>query len=234
LDSTYRSADRCDYELAEEMSASLSKPPLFRYVFILRMLGSVIAASWAHGQDAVTRSVEVEAQELPSAYGAPPDLSRALFGHWTRISRESGNSRKGMLIRYLRITLNPELDVPSQSAQTEANLLSAVWQLGMLAYAADRKMSQRAFKELIALLHELLTWLYTKLASRRRTGAELSALVLETRRVQRNVLWRICSLWRDGVDKVDTVGCADPSHVVPARTGRERGVRAEGDHEPAG
>ena len=41
-------------------------------------------ASPARGQTAVTSNVEVEAEELPSAYGAPPDLSRGRISTLTK------------------------------------------------------------------------------------------------------------------------------------------------------
>ncbi len=55
-----------------------------RAVFNLCVLGLLITACTADAQEAVTRNVEVEAEELPSAYGAPPDLSRGRISTLTK------------------------------------------------------------------------------------------------------------------------------------------------------
>ena len=52
--------------------------------FILCLLGPLIAAQPAEAQNAVERDVVVEAEELPSAYGAPPDLSRGRISTLTK------------------------------------------------------------------------------------------------------------------------------------------------------
>jgi hypothetical protein len=48
------------------------------------MLGSIVAVSWVRGQEAVTRNVDVEAEELSSAYGAPPDVSHGRISTLTK------------------------------------------------------------------------------------------------------------------------------------------------------
>ncbi len=52
--------------------------------FILYLLAPLIAAHPAEAQNAVERDVVVEAEELPSAYGAPPDLSRGRISTLTK------------------------------------------------------------------------------------------------------------------------------------------------------
>ena len=59
-------------------------PQLLRFVFVSCLLGLLVTVRSADGQTAVTSSVEVEAEELPSAYGAPPDLSRGRISTLTK------------------------------------------------------------------------------------------------------------------------------------------------------
>ncbi len=51
---------------------------------LLFVTSVVIICTALHAQEAVTRNVEVEAEELPSAYGAPPDLSRGRISTLTK------------------------------------------------------------------------------------------------------------------------------------------------------
>ena len=51
---------------------------------LLFVTSAVISCTALHAQEAVTRNVEVEAEELPSAYGAPPDLSRGRISTLTK------------------------------------------------------------------------------------------------------------------------------------------------------
>ena len=57
---------------------------VFRVVFISCFLGLLIAAALANAQNAQVPNVTVEAEELPSAYGAPPDLSRGRISTLTK------------------------------------------------------------------------------------------------------------------------------------------------------
>jgi hypothetical protein len=57
---------------------------VFRVVFISCLLGLLIVAALADAQNAEAPSVTVEAEELPSAYGAPPDLSRGRISTLTK------------------------------------------------------------------------------------------------------------------------------------------------------
>src|SRR5436853_1907002 len=59
-------------------------PNFSRTVFHLCILGVLVIGRAACAQEAVTRNVEVEAEELPSAYGAPPDLSRGRISTLTK------------------------------------------------------------------------------------------------------------------------------------------------------
>jgi hypothetical protein len=59
-------------------------PYVFRSVFVLHLFASLIAARLADAQNAVTEHVTVEAEELASAYGAPPDLSRGRISTLTK------------------------------------------------------------------------------------------------------------------------------------------------------
>ena len=51
---------------------------------LLFVTSTLISCAALHAQEAVTRNVEVEAEELPSAYGAPPDLSRGRISTLTK------------------------------------------------------------------------------------------------------------------------------------------------------
>ena len=57
---------------------------VFRVVLISCLLGLLIAAALADAQNAEAPNVTVEAEELPSAYGAPPDLSRGRISALTK------------------------------------------------------------------------------------------------------------------------------------------------------
>jgi hypothetical protein len=59
-------------------------PNIFRTVLTSSVLGLLVIGCATYAQEAVTRNVEVEAEELPSAYGAPPDLSRGRISTLTR------------------------------------------------------------------------------------------------------------------------------------------------------
>ncbi|HEV2045597.1 MAG TPA: hypothetical protein VGQ95_03260 [Chthoniobacterales bacterium] len=59
-------------------------PHALRFGFVSCLFGLLITARTANAQEAVTRNVEVEAEELPSAYGAPPDLSRGRISTLTK------------------------------------------------------------------------------------------------------------------------------------------------------
>src|SRR5438270_4181610 len=61
-----------------------ARPTFFRAVFTSCVLGVLVIGRAAYAQEAVTRNVEVEAGELPSAYGAPPDLSRGRISTLTK------------------------------------------------------------------------------------------------------------------------------------------------------
>src|SRR5713101_7472810 len=53
-------------------------------IFLVQILASILCARSAMAQDASTRNVIVEAEELPSAYGAPPDLSHGRISTLTK------------------------------------------------------------------------------------------------------------------------------------------------------
>src|SRR5437879_4567902 len=53
-------------------------------IFLVQILASILCARSAMAQDASTRSVIVEAEELPTAYGAPPDLSHGRISTLTK------------------------------------------------------------------------------------------------------------------------------------------------------
>ena len=57
---------------------------VFRLGFVSCLLGLLVTTRPAGGQTAVTSNVKVEAEELPSAYGAPPDLSRGRISTLTK------------------------------------------------------------------------------------------------------------------------------------------------------
>jgi hypothetical protein len=57
---------------------------IFRTRFIACFFGLLVTARPVDSQTAVTSTVEVEAEELPSAYGAPPDLSRGRISTLTK------------------------------------------------------------------------------------------------------------------------------------------------------
>jgi len=59
-------------------------PHVFRLGFVSCLLALLVTARPAGGQTPVTANVEVEAEELPSAYGAPPDLSRGRISTLTK------------------------------------------------------------------------------------------------------------------------------------------------------
>ena len=59
-------------------------PHALRFVFVSCLLGLLVTARPAGGQTAVTSNVQVEAEELPGAYGAPPDLSRGRISTLTK------------------------------------------------------------------------------------------------------------------------------------------------------
>ena len=59
-------------------------PNIFRRVFTSSVLGLLIIGTTTDAQEAVTRNVVVEVEELPSAYGAPPDLSRGRISTLTK------------------------------------------------------------------------------------------------------------------------------------------------------
>ncbi len=58
-------------------------PNIFRRVFTSSVLRLLSIGTTTDAQEAVTRNV-VEVEELPSAYGAPPDLSR---GHISTLTK---------------------------------------------------------------------------------------------------------------------------------------------------
>src|SRR5437764_11823845 len=58
-------------------------PYASRSVFVLYLLALITARS-ADAQNAVTEHVTIEAEELTSAYGAPPDLSRGRISTLTK------------------------------------------------------------------------------------------------------------------------------------------------------
>jgi hypothetical protein len=62
----------------------MPKLVLFRSVLALEIFGSLAATAIAHAQNAETTDVIVEAEELPSAYGGPPDLSRGRISTLTK------------------------------------------------------------------------------------------------------------------------------------------------------
>lgn len=51
---------------------------------LLCVIGSVLGVARSPAQDSVARDVVVEAEDLPSAYGAPPDLSRGRISTLTK------------------------------------------------------------------------------------------------------------------------------------------------------
>jgi hypothetical protein len=53
-------------------------------IFLVQILASILCARSAIAQDASTRNVIVEAEELPTAYGAPPDLSHGRISTLTK------------------------------------------------------------------------------------------------------------------------------------------------------
>src|SRR6266403_1022382 len=53
-------------------------------IFLVQILASILCARSAMPQDASTRNVIVEAEELPTAYGAPPDLSHGRISTLTK------------------------------------------------------------------------------------------------------------------------------------------------------
>ena len=53
-------------------------------IFLVQILASILCARSAMAQDASTRNVIVEAEELPTAYGAPPDLSHGRISTLTK------------------------------------------------------------------------------------------------------------------------------------------------------
>jgi hypothetical protein len=57
---------------------------VFRWVLVVHVFGSLIATNIADAENAEATDVEVEAEELPSAYGAPPDLSRGRISTLTK------------------------------------------------------------------------------------------------------------------------------------------------------
>ena len=59
-------------------------PQVLRSGFVSCLFGLLVSARSADGQTAVTSNVEVETEELPSAYGAPPDLSRGRISTLTK------------------------------------------------------------------------------------------------------------------------------------------------------
>src|SRR6266481_3561542 len=71
-------------------------------IFLVQILASILCARSAMAQDASTRNVIVEAEELPTAYGAPPDLSHG------RIST--------LTISYLLSTFSFELEAGYEGA----------------------------------------------------------------------------------------------------------------------
>ena len=57
---------------------------VFRCVLALQIFGPLFTAAAADAQNAQATDVVVEAEELPSAYGAPPDLSRGRISTLTK------------------------------------------------------------------------------------------------------------------------------------------------------
>ena len=57
---------------------------VLRTVLALHIFGSVVGSGVAEAQNAEATNVTVEAEELPSAYGAPPDLSRGRISTLTK------------------------------------------------------------------------------------------------------------------------------------------------------
>src|SRR5437867_4921256 len=56
----------------------------FRSIVVVQMICAACAVRQVNAQDSVSHNVVVEAEELPSAYGAPPDLSRGRISTLTK------------------------------------------------------------------------------------------------------------------------------------------------------
>src|SRR3981189_3398440 len=56
----------------------------FRVLFVPLACGVIAAFPMAHAEEEISHDVVVEADELPSAYGAPPDLSRGRISTLTK------------------------------------------------------------------------------------------------------------------------------------------------------
>jgi len=59
-------------------------PRSFHLAFVFYLLTAISTAHVVHAQNAVTEDVTIEAEELTSAYGAPPDLSRGRISTLTK------------------------------------------------------------------------------------------------------------------------------------------------------
>src|ERR1700704_1665399 len=57
---------------------------LFRVLFVPLVCGVIVVSPMATAEEETSRDVVVEADELPSAYGAPPDLSRGRISTLTK------------------------------------------------------------------------------------------------------------------------------------------------------
>src|SRR5258707_15859284 len=57
---------------------------LFRVLFVPLVCGVIVVSPMAPAQEETSHDVVVEADELPSAYGAPPDLSRGRISTLTK------------------------------------------------------------------------------------------------------------------------------------------------------